>query len=77
MKQTALAIMLILALLTSTAASLPLIPSVLANPSGSFPALSMPIEHVNYTITSVNGTLWAKIDGNYPIYHPKPIRLRL
>ena len=28
----------------------------------------MPIEHVNYTITSVNGTLWAKIDGEYPIY---------
>ena len=67
MKQTALVIMLILALLISTAASTSLIPSALANPSGSFPALSMPIEHINYTITNVNGTLWAKIDGNYPI----------
>jgi hypothetical protein len=38
-----------------------------ANPDGSSPALSMPIEHINYTITRVNGTLWAKIDGNYPI----------
>jgi hypothetical protein len=28
----------------------------------------MPVEHVNYTITSINGTLWAKIDGYYPIY---------
>ena len=38
-----------------------------ANPDGSSPALLMPIEHINYTITRVNGTLWAKIDGNYPI----------
>ncbi len=28
----------------------------------------MPIEHINYTIVNVNGTLWAKIDGEYPIY---------
>ncbi|MCL4429302.1 MAG: hypothetical protein M1167_00985 [Chloroflexi bacterium] len=27
----------------------------------------MPVEYVNYTITSVNGALWAKIDGYYPI----------
>ena len=33
------------------------------------PSLNMPIEHVNYTITTVNGSLWAKIDGNYPIYN--------
>jgi hypothetical protein len=47
---------------------LPLVPSTSANPDGSFPTLSMPIEHVNYTITSINGTLWAVIYGNYPIY---------
>jgi len=34
----------------------------------SSPLLAMPVEYVNYTITNVNGTLWAKIDGNYPIY---------
>ena len=68
MKQMALAIMLILALLTSAVDSLQFMPSASANPDGSFPALSMPIEQVNYTITRVNGTLWAKIDGNYPIY---------
>ena len=27
----------------------------------------MPEEQVNYTITEVNGTLWAKIDGTYPL----------
>jgi hypothetical protein len=29
--------------------------------------LSMPEEYVNYTITRVDGVLWAKIDGTYPI----------
>jgi hypothetical protein len=32
------------------------------------PVLAMPVEYVNYTIAQVNGTLWAKIDGTYPIY---------
>ena len=68
MKQIALAIMLILALLTSVVVIFQLVPSASANPDGSFPALSMPVEYVNYTITRINGTLWAKIDGNYPIY---------
>jgi len=27
----------------------------------------MPEEYVNYTITCVNGTWWAKIDGTYPL----------
>jgi hypothetical protein len=31
-------------------------------------ALSMPVEYVKYTIVSVNGCLWAKIDGIYPIH---------
>jgi hypothetical protein len=35
--------------------------------SSEFPALSMPVEYVNYTITSINGSLWAKIDGAYPM----------
>jgi hypothetical protein len=33
----------------------------------AFPQLSMPTEHVNYTVTEANGALWAKIDGEYPI----------
>ena len=68
MKKTALALILILAILTLQLVGLSTISLVSANPDGSFPNLSMPIEHVNYTITPVNGTLWAKIDGNYPIY---------
>ena len=32
------------------------------------PALSMPEEYLNYTISVVNGTLWAKIDGTYPMH---------
>ncbi len=35
--------------------------------NSSFPLLAMPVEYVNYTITDVNGTLWAKIDGVYPM----------
>jgi len=31
--------------------------------------LAMPEEYVNYTITRVNGVLWAKIDGTYPIFY--------
>jgi hypothetical protein len=27
----------------------------------------MPVEYVNYTITPINGSLWAQIDGYYPI----------
>jgi parallel beta-helix repeat protein len=30
--------------------------------------LSMPEEYLNYTITNVNGVVWAKIDGVYPIH---------
>jgi hypothetical protein len=68
MKKTALALTLILTLLTSALAGLRSINLASANPDGSFPTLAMPVEYVNYTITRVNGTLWAKIDGDYPIY---------
>jgi hypothetical protein len=37
-----------------------------ANPDTST-LIAMPEEQINYTITSVNGTLWAKIDGTYPL----------
>lgn len=32
-----------------------------------YATISMPVEYVNYTIVSVNGSLWAKIDGTYPL----------
>ena len=31
------------------------------------PVLAMPAEYINYTVFAVNGTLWAKIDGTYPM----------
>jgi len=64
----AFATVLVLALLTSAIVSLGLFSSVSANQQGNLPQLSMPIEHVDYTITEINRTLWAKIGGNYPIY---------
>jgi len=30
--------------------------------------LAMPEENLNYTISAINGTLWAKIDGTYPMH---------
>jgi hypothetical protein len=32
------------------------------------PLIAMPEEYINYTIASVNGSLWAKIDGVYPLH---------
>jgi hypothetical protein len=68
MEKIALALTLILVLLTSALAGLGPVNLASANPDGSFPTLAMPVEYVNYTIARVNGTLWAKIDGDYPIY---------
>ncbi len=31
------------------------------------PLLAMPSEYINYTITRINGKLWAKVDGVFPI----------
>jgi hypothetical protein len=71
MKKKAFSAIIILVFFTSAVGSLQLPPFVSANPDGSYPALSMPVEYVNYTITRINGTLWAKIDGDYPIYIQK------
>jgi parallel beta-helix repeat protein len=30
--------------------------------------LAMPEEYINYTVSNSNGTLWAKVDGKYPIH---------
>jgi len=30
--------------------------------------IAMPEEYINYIITSVNGSLWAKIEGTYPLH---------
>jgi hypothetical protein len=68
MRKKIFTIIVLISLLVSAIASLQFIPSASANSDSSIPLLSMPIEHVNYTIASVNGMLWARIDGEYPIY---------
>lgn len=67
MKQMALATALVVALLTSALGSVAFYSSTSANPSGELPLITMPIEYVNYTIADVDGELWAKINGTYPI----------
>jgi hypothetical protein len=37
-----------------------------ANPDGAT-VIAMPEEYIDYSISRVNGTLWAKIDGTYPL----------
>ncbi len=66
MKKTACTL-LILMLFAGSLASAQLVSVASANPQGSAPQLAMPIEHINYTIARINGILWAKIDGEYPI----------
>jgi hypothetical protein len=60
-----LAAVFIVAVLFSTASGLANFAT--ANPGMSNLVLAMPEEYIYYTITRVNGTLWAKIDGIYPI----------
>lgn len=69
MKQTILPLLVCIALLLSCLFAAELVTPAVANPDqATNPLLSMPIEYVNYTIVRVNGTLWAKIDGTYPIH---------
>ncbi len=59
----------VLALLFSTTVEANFVKLTTANSGISAPpVLAMPAETLNYTITRVNGTLWAKIDGTYPIH---------
>ena len=65
----ALATVVIITLLFAMVAGAGRVDLANANPETSTPLiLAMPEEYVNYTITRVNGTLWAKIDGTYPLH---------
>jgi hypothetical protein len=59
-KKLLLAIAIISMLWFSALVGVQLVNSAKAN-------LAMPEETVNYTITNINGSLWAKIDGAYPL----------
>jgi hypothetical protein len=67
-KKSLLAAAFILMLLFSVLAGMQFVNLAAANPDLSNLILAMPEEYINYTVTRVNGTLWAKIDGTYPIY---------
>lgn len=62
-----LAAALIFALLFSAVAAISGVNLAAANPNTSKPIMAMPEEYIHYTITRVNGTLWAQIDGTYPL----------
>jgi hypothetical protein len=55
-------------LLFSVLAGMQFVNLAAANPDLSNLIFAMPEEYISYTVTRVNGTLWAKIDGTYPIY---------
>jgi len=68
MKPTASVAVLVLALLMAlTVITGSVCSFATANPYDEPLQLSMPIEYINYTITEINGLLWAKIDGYYTI----------
>ncbi len=67
-KKSLLAAAFILMLLFSVLAGMQFVNLAAANPDLPNLILAMPEEYINYTVTRVNGTLWAKIDGTYPIY---------
>jgi hypothetical protein len=67
-KKSLLAAAFVLLLLFSVLAGMQLVNLAAANPDLSNLILAMPEEYINYTVTRVDGTLWAEIDGTYPIY---------
>jgi hypothetical protein len=62
-----LAAAFIFALLILAVAATSGVNSAAANPDTSKLIMAMPEEYIHYTITRVNGTLWAIIDGTYPL----------
>jgi hypothetical protein len=60
------AVLILLIVLSSVLVTFPNIATVKANPI-PFYLLEMTEEYINYTISYVNGSLWAKVDGTYPL----------
>jgi hypothetical protein len=68
MKRTASLLTLVLALLTSAVAWVPVVEVARANPGPATqipPIVNVPEIQVNATISRVNGTLWARVDAEY------------
>jgi hypothetical protein len=49
------------------ATELQFIPYAAANSTSSVYSLEMPEEQISYTVSWVDGSLWAKVDGTYPL----------
>jgi hypothetical protein len=47
-------------------AGLQFAPFAAANPTPAY-SLEMPEEQINYTVSRVNGSLWVKVEGTYPL----------
>ena len=43
-------------------------PTVTSSPGTTQTLISMPQEYLNYTISNINGSLWATVDGVYPMH---------
>ncbi len=67
MKKSFILAFLALALLTLNSLSPANLVSAQQN-EPEYATISMPVEYINYAIVWVNGSLWAKIDGTYPIH---------
>ena len=65
MKKSACALVLLM-VLSFISLTFPNIAIVEAN-TFQFYSLEMTEEYINYTISQVNGSLWAKVDGTYPL----------
>ncbi len=71
MRKTAAAILafLIIAVIAVCPAAVPF--HAVAEAQSSVSSVSMPIEYVNYTVSTINGTLWATVDGTYLMQIPQ------
>ncbi|MGD0645400.1 MAG: hypothetical protein ABSA75_10895 [Candidatus Bathyarchaeia archaeon] len=44
--------------------------STASDSQSTLQSISMPVEYVNYTVSMVNGSLWATVDGTFPMHIP-------
>ncbi len=68
MRKRAKATTVFATLLLSAVATVQLVSSEGANSLPIVPLITMPEEYIDYTVTPINGSLWAKIDGTYPLH---------
>jgi hypothetical protein len=60
----------VLAILLSVVTGSPFIQLAAADSAQSQLIIAMPQEYVNYTVSMINGSLWATVDGTFPMHLP-------